>query len=250
MAATTTDRPAIDIGRVIRRGFTVVGRNFLPMTALVLVLGAAPQIAIRYQWLIDMRAGLSFFASPYGWTSFAVGMVVGSLVHATLVHVSLRDLRGQAPDIADSLVESLKLILPLIGIGLMTMFIVAIGAVLLIVPGVIAYLALIVAVPVLIQERLGVMASLQRSMDLTRGLRGWIFLLVLLAAAAFTAFSLALGSIAAAIGGAGLWGQAIQDELGGALLSILMAPMLSALYIELRTAKEGPIADEVASVFT
>lgn len=250
MASTAGDHAGIDIGRVLSRGLAVACRNFLPMAALVLVLDTAPQAAIRYQWLVDTRSGLTIVTSPYFWIWIAAATILGSLVPATLIRMSIRDLRGEDPDIAGSLVESLKLVLPLIGIALLSGLAVAIGTILLIVPGIIAYLALIVAVPALVQERLGVTGSLERSMDLTRGQRWRIFALVIMGVVAFFVISFGLTSIASLIPGAELWEQVAQEELGGAIFTFLSAPIVSALYIELRTAKEGPIANEVASVFT
>jgi hypothetical protein len=248
--ATATDRPAIDIGRVIRRGLAVAGRNFLPMAALILVLGQAPQAAIRYQWLVDRRSGLTGFASPYFWIWVAGVTILGSLIPATLIRISIRDLRGRDPDVAGSLVESLKLLLPLIGIGILKGLAIGIGTIFLIVPGIIAYLALIVTVPALIEERLGVMGSLERSMELTRGTRSLIFVLFLLWVLAFVVISFALRVLFSTVADGALWGQVAQEELGGAMIALLSAPIVSALYLELRIAKEGPIADEVASVFT
>jgi hypothetical protein len=250
MAGSASEQPGIDIGRVLRLGLGVVGRRFLPMTALILVLDTAPQAAIRYQWLVDSRSGLALFKSPYFWMWVAAATILGTLIPATLIRISIRDLRGRDPDVAGSLVESLKLILPLVGIGILKGLAIGIGTIFLIVPGVIAYLALIVAVPAFIEERLGLIGSLQRSMDLTRGSRALIFVLFLLWVLAFTVIPFALRVLFSAVADGALWAQVAQEELGGAVIVLLSAPIVSALYIELHTAKEGPMADEVASVFT
>jgi hypothetical protein len=250
MASMAGEQPGIDIGRVLRLGLGVVGRRFLPMAALVLVLDTAPQAAIRYQWLVDSRSGLSVFTSPYFWMWVAAASVLGTLIPATLIRISIGDLRGRDPDVAGSLVESLKLALPLIGIAILQGLAIGIGTILLIVPGIIACLALIVAVPAFIDERLGVMESLERSMALTRGTRSLIFVLFLLWVLALVVIPFALRALFSTVAGEALWGQVAQEQLGGAVVVLLNAPIVSALYIELRTAKEGPMADEVAAVFT
>jgi hypothetical protein len=44
MAIGVTPASSYDIGRVLRRGFGVIGRRWLALGVLVLVLGWAPQI--------------------------------------------------------------------------------------------------------------------------------------------------------------------------------------------------------------
>jgi hypothetical protein len=121
--------------------------------------------------------------------------------------------------------------------------------ILLIVPGVIAYVALVVSVPALVQERLGILGSIDRSRELTKGSRWPIFLLVVLGALAFGALSFALSAIGGMIPGAPLWGPAIADGLAGAIFAILSASMTSALYIELRAVREGGLTDDIAAIF-
>jgi hypothetical protein len=211
MATEAGEDRELDIGRVIERGFAVIGRHFLPLTALVLALSAAPQAALQYQFQVDVRAGIPVFASPYYWGSMAVSMIMGSLVQATLVRASIRDLRGKDPDFPGSVAEAVMLIPALVGISFLSGLMIGVGMILLIVPGVIAILELIVSVPALVHERLGVVGSMTRSRDLTKGSRWPIFLLVVLGALAFGALSFALSAIGGMIPGAPLWGPAIAE---------------------------------------
>jgi len=59
-----------------------------------------------------------------------------------------------------------------IGVALLEMLAIVGGFLLLVVPGIIVSLMLMVAVPVAIIERPGVMASLKRSAALTKGIKG------------------------------------------------------------------------------
>ena len=249
MATEAAEFRKLDIGRVIERGFAVIGRHCLPLTALVLLLSVVPQTALQYQLQGDLRAGISTFSSPYYWGSIAVSTIMGSLVQAFLVGVSIRDLRGRDPDYAGSVAEAVQLIPALVGISLLSGLMIAIGTILLIIPGLIAIVELIVAVPALVQERLGVIGSMTRSRDLTKGSRRQIFLLVVLGALAFGALSFTMSSIGGMIPGASLWRSALAEALSGAAVAILSASMTSALYIELRALREGGLTNDIAAIF-
>ena len=62
----------------------------------------------------------------------------------------------------------------LLGVAVIVGVLVAVGLMLLVVPGVFAYLILVLAAPVAVMERGAVGASLRRSALLTRGHRGRI----------------------------------------------------------------------------
>jgi hypothetical protein len=137
----------------------------------------------------------------------------------------------------------------LLAIELITFFATLIGTLLAVIPGAIVYAALLATTPSLIEERLGISASIERSCDLTRGSRGRIFLLVLLS----IIFSAALIFLVIAAGrefqsrSAGVF--SLRAGLVAAIPIFLKAPMISALYVELRENKEGPVRHDLAEVF-
>ena len=122
-----------------------------------------------------------------------------------------------------------------------------VGLLLLVVPGIIAAVMLWLAIPVAVVERPGVIESLKRSADLTKGYRGSIFGIlivigivlivitmilsfILLSAAGFTVYSI------------GLW--VIQ-----ALFSAFSATAAAVGYYYLRSTKEGVDIGDIAKVF-
>lgn len=118
------------------------------------------------------------------------------------------------------------------------------GFLLFVVPGVIIGCMLYVAIPACVIEKLGVTASMSRSVALTKGYRWQIFGLFLLVVviSALGAFVFTL------IGGAGLVGQLLA--FGWQVVSTAFGAVLSAvIYHDLRMAKEGIDLDTLASVF-
>jgi uncharacterized membrane protein len=124
---------------------------------------------------------------------------------------------------------------PLIMLGLIVAGAVFLGFLLFIIPGLYLTTVWAVAAPVLIIERLGVVASLSRSQQLVRG-DGWqvlavivVFLLVVVAA------GFLLGSIAATTG---TGGQIAAGIIASTLSAPLGALAAGVLYFELRDLRE------------
>jgi hypothetical protein len=123
----------------------------------------------------------------------------------------------------------------------------------LIVPGIILTLMWSVAVPVMIEERRGVFESLGRSAELTRGSKGWIFLLLLLywgASSMLSGMTFAMvGFRSPAAEPAVTVAPLVVGALAQAVSGLLLAALLAALYVELRHFKEGASVDQLAGIF-
>lgn len=192
-------------------------------------------------------------ASPEGGFSsgsllaIVIQMILSYLLAATISFATFQYLRGHPVSIGECLSRGLSLILPVLGVAILVGLITGIGMLLLVVPGIIAAVMLWVAIPVAVVERPGVIASLKRSADLTKGYR-WIILgilivigvvlvvitmilsFILLAAAGFTVYSV------------GVW--VIQ-----ALFSAFSATAAAVGYYFLRSTKEGVDIGDIAKVF-
>ena len=252
MASYAGEEPRIDIGRVVQGGFQAIGRRLPAYLLLAVLLGGLPAFLTQYSILSiegTEDAQTLWFMSGAGIAGALIAMIAGAVLQVAVVRCAILDLGGRGCDVAESLVEGLKLILPLIGITILTSIAVMIGLVLLIVPGVIVYLALSVSVPVLVEERRGVIGSMERSAELTKGSRWRIFALVLLY---FVVYGLLAAGVGAAVLAGGFdapLGLALLEAVFGTLTALLVAAMLASLYVELRTVKEGATLDTLASVF-
>jgi membrane-anchored glycerophosphoryl diester phosphodiesterase (GDPDase) len=200
-----------------------------------------------------------FVLNPFFWGSMIVSFLGYFALQGFVTRSSVLHMMGREPDHKESVLVALRLILPLIGIAIVTGFAVMVGIILLIVPGIMVYVALIVAVPALVEERRGVFGSIRRSRDLTRGSRWLIFLLAILFYVVAIVFSTLLNTIA----GVSMFGPNLADPanlpnaalagLAGAiaqsLTAVFTAVMVASLYVELRTVKEGASREVLAGIF-
>ncbi|MES0157299.1 hypothetical protein NKJ81_27540 [Mesorhizobium sp. M0018] len=105
----------------------------------------------------------------------------------------------------------------------------------------------VVAIPVLIQEKLGVFASLGRSRDLSKGSRWsllslWFPLFVALVATNFT-----LGRVLSHLGIPLVF---FLDALARAVEQVVFSVAIAVSYVELRQVKEGTSVEDLAEIFS
>jgi hypothetical protein len=248
-----------DIGRVIQRTMGLVGRNFVPFFVLTLVLAGLPSLILQVAMPTDptaiQRAPGAYF------TTIIIGVLVsiatGVILQGALTRASVDDLSGKGANLGSAVSSTIPIILPLIGLGLLVGLGIAVGMILLIVPGIFLALCWIVASPVMVVERLGIVASMQRSMKLTQNHRWAILGLIVLFIIAYIIVAAVVGAIA----GGSL--MTLADPTAGPPLMFLIVMTLvgvaismvgtvgaAAIYFELRQIKEGVGMTELAKVFS
>jgi hypothetical protein len=266
MTDTIAGSRPFDMGRVISGTFAVIGRNFVPFALLALLLGGLPSLLAG---LFNLRFASEAATFQPRWIG---GSLIGGLVmlaaayvlQAAIVHATVTDLNGRRVVLGDSLKVGVRNCLPLIGLAILTGLGVAIGLVLLIVPGLILMVMWSVAVPAKVVEKIGVIEAFTRSRDLTRGRRWPIFGLFVLYAiaagvlnavilAAFAPFALgrSLPTSASVDGVAQSLNlvQLVADPLVATITTLVSTAGLATLYFELRGSREGVGPEALASVF-
>jgi uncharacterized membrane protein len=236
------------VGAVLSRSFSVLFRNFVPFV----LLGVVFTLPSQY---------FAFF--PEILTGNNVGVVVGvtlivhllcmSVLTATIVYGTILQLRGGHASMLDCFVKGLGLLLPVIAVSLLTGLIVGFGAILLIIPGLILYTVLWVAVPSAVVERPGIINSLKRSAELTKGCRWQIFSVIIILSMIGSVFDRLVSGPAVAVwssdGGAAGIVAAIVALVVQAAIAALGAVAVAVGYHDLRIAKEGVDSDRIAAVF-
>jgi hypothetical protein len=258
--ASEPPKPNIDIGRVIGRGFEALKANFLPFFGFALLLVGLPTFCQTYLAAsrINTLDPALIFTSTYWLTVFGGAFVTfagGILLQGVLTRSTILQLSGRAPDLPGSALLALRLVLPILGISICVGFLIVIGFICLIVPGIILWCVFSVSVPALVEERAGVFGSIGRSRELTRGSRLYIFLLGVL----IWVFSLIIGGVLGAIGASAGYGlspglpdplySGLAQGLAAALTQVISTVFIAALYVELREVKEGAGANQLAEVF-
>jgi uncharacterized membrane protein len=238
----------------MHRGFETLGSYFVQYFALGLVLVGLPTFLMQWSLLGEAVAAgapsaATNFTSPVYLASWFVSVLGGYLLQATVVRSSILHFGGMEPDVGKSLANSFRYILPLIGLTLLTTFLTGLGLALFVVPGIIIYIMLSVSVPALIEERGGVLHSMKRSRELTKGSRGRIFLLILIIAILYFVIAGVFGVLLAMVAGDNVPLQALVAGVSGVITGVFAAIMIASLYFELRTVKEGATVEGLANIF-
>ena len=177
-------------------------------------------------------------------------MVLISILQAALIRLTIEDINGQQPTFSDAFNRGLAVLLPIIGLSILAYLGIMIGTMLLIIPGIYLFVRWSVAVPVLVQERLGVIESLRRSAELTKGSRWRIFALIVILYLAIIVILMLLAMLTLAV--TSLAGNFVGAALSAALsaISTMIASIAVAVaYVELRYVKEGTDVKELAEIF-
>ena len=160
MTMASFDRPAaFRIGRVFGDTFSVLGRNLLLCIGLAAIFSGIPTFLYQLWTLNEVQSAVTAgeagvppafdpSAIVVGLGAFLIYLVFASILQAALVRATIEDLNGQQPTFADSLSRAVAVLLPIIGLSILIYLGMALGFMLLIVPGIILFLRWSVAIPV------------------------------------------------------------------------------------------------------
>ena len=234
------------IGPIFTRSWSIYAANFLIFTVVAIVtvlphqLGGDPQTT--------GGAVQTFVAAIVGWILQFIGQAV-------ILYGAFQAMRGRPVVLGDGLRRAFSRFLPLLAISILVFIGLAIGFMLLIVPGIILAMRWAVAVPACVVENLGPISSLRRSAELTKGHRWKIFGMTVLI---LVLFIIALVIVGALVGtGVVVVPQGVGRGLLAAILFVIISGIVTAyfnviaamIYHDLRTVKEGVNTEEIAAVF-
>ncbi|GAA0324420.1 hypothetical protein GCM10009087_38410 [Sphingomonas oligophenolica] len=257
----------MSIGRVFNRAFSTLGGNPVTVFGISFVFGALPSLLLNYgtRNLGYTQQGFATGAiSPaifFGTTivTALLTLFFSMLTQGALVRTTAAFSEGRNASFGESAMAGVRAAVPLFLLGILMGLGLALGFVLLIVPGIILYLMWAVAAPALVEERTGVFGAFDRSSFLTKGARWKIFALGLIMMLIYWLFAAAIGLILVAIYGVqGLadsmrQGPSIAWVLVSGVMSTILTAILTtihtSLYVELRNWKDGPASEKLADIF-
>lgn len=258
MANGTEGADRFEISSVISRAFEAIGANFLLYLGLALVFSGIPTFALS--WWQNSRLGPGGAVDPQAvftmatWMpvliSWAVGVVSNAVLQAALTRATVMHLSGEKPGFAQCLTVGVTMILPMIAIGFISTIGVALAMLLLIVPGIMLSLAWSVIVPVYVQERVGLLETFGRSLELTRGARWRILLVMIILTIGAWLLTIPTGIVVAM--SRGMESPLVVASFTaviGALSAMVTVSILASIYVELRNVKEGVAPNELESIF-
>jgi hypothetical protein len=240
---------------VVRRHLALLG----PVAVLVAALSSAAMLGILAgtgtlqgfadsSWVDDMLSGTRttlptgmYLAAGASMLLSTVGAIVLSGLAAACAGVDAmgrHTVRGALSDRLTGRIGVLLITSVAVGVA------VSVGLVLLVVPGVLIYLAWSAAAPVVAMERSGPVASLQRSAALTRGHRGRILgVTVLIILVAFGIETVVSSVVLSAAGSLSPLGSMVLAEVVTALISGVttswVGAVIALLYIDIRVRTEN-----------
>jgi hypothetical protein len=230
------------VSHVLTQTFSILRRHLLPF---LLLYGVA-------SLLLNVPLAFTNHDSPVADIAIASGislvlcMVFNVFAGAAVVYAAIDDMRGRPVDMTAALRVALRCFFRVLGVTAAVVAIAILGLV-VIVPAAIAITAFFVVVPVCVVEGLGPVDSLRRSVKLTKGYRWRIFALWFATLMTEIMVQIALDQVTEPFGSFALilTPQVAWDVVIGAFAVILTA----VTYRDLRVAKEGVEADQVAKVF-
>jgi len=244
----------VSFGNVFERSFSIVFRNILPL----LLLGAIAALPYLLIYSIQddttaaaaapiTKANLSPDIIIIGAVTLIAAFALRPICQAIILFGAFQDMLGRDFPIGESLRKGLSRIFPIFGMLIVEGLALLVGFMLLFIPGYMLFVAWYAALPVLVVERLGPIASLRRSAELTKGHRWKIFGIIFV-------MGIVAGIIGAVINAVALMFHehavhTIVQYLFQALLIAFESVVGVVLYHDLRAAKEGINTERIAAVF-
>lgn len=251
----------VSVGRVFQRAIDAVRINPVVIIGLGLLVGAIPSLLLS---LLSVSLGLGVSASPatfsfsrlFGFLFFSVVIVVvvSSFVQAAITRATVSASEGRKATFGECLSAAARVFLPLVAMAILSGLAMMLGAFLFVIPGIILFLMWSVASPAMVIERGGIIGSLTRSAELTKGSRWKILAMFLVLIVAYWLLSLVVGVVglteyrpatAAGLTIANLIGSIVL----GTAFNTAAGAMWPSLYVELRHAKEGTSIESLEQVF-
>jgi len=245
-----TELRPMSVSELLDRAFFLYRRHFL----LFIGIAALPNLILLMLRLalLEWEPSITFFwRFLAGLALIPVYLVISSIAQGASI-VAISDVHmGRSASIESAYAHVMKCVIDifiasiLVGIGIVF------GCILFIVPGILLYLAWSLSAPVIVIEKLGPLDALPRSSKLTKGSRGRIFVVLLLAlvfawivASIFQLPILYLAGVSRLLNPRAIptWINAlmqIANFLSTTLATPISAIAISLIYYDQRVRKEG-----------
>lgn len=232
------------LGEILDVSFGLYRSLFLPLLVVTLVTRALPLAVSAY---VESAGGM-VANLPLYLGSLILDMVLGAIATAASTFIVSESYMGRRLTASEAFSRAGPFIGRLIGLGILTSFVIVLGFMLLIIPGVILTCGLALSTPAMvIESQASATAAMGRSWALTRGYRTKIFVALVVVGFLMYLPFLALGGIAAVTLGSEPGAGGMTGFLGltslAAVLSSLIWPLfycvLTVCYYDLRVRKEA-----------
>jgi len=222
---------------------SIIGRAFSTLWGqpfLYLALGVLSLLPMTMMWVLA--------PSMAGYLEKFVNLLCGTLVSAAIAYAVYQSFQGRETGLGEVLTQGLKSFANLAILALLVNTLIFLGALLLIIPGIIVACMCAVAVPACVVEGLSPTDSAVRSLNLTQDYRLKIFFILLIYFAGLLLLTIAGQKAAPLISSH----PAIQIVISNLILVIpqaLYGIIIALIYSDLRLIKEGISMEKLAEIF-
>jgi hypothetical protein len=244
----------VNVGRVLDRSFKLIRDNFVLLTAIILIVYFPLFFFQFFMRTLEMSAQ-QMTAGPFVQTdTLLVGFAaVAVAAFAWVFIVPLGQMAvtsaiqsiylGRRVSAVQAYLDVLRLFLRALGLVFIVGFLLVLGWLFCVVPGILVTIVFFVVFPVCVVEKRGIFETLERSYRLTK--KNWmsifviIFLVGLIKYAVSGALSLAGEALFTSPSTLSVLGNALINFTGTVLVAPLDLVVSSVVYFELREAREG-----------
>lgn len=238
------------VGAVISRTISTILQN--PVVYFGLAFVAVLPVMMLMLFISDPERYQydSFFSSLLVgiFLIFVVSTIMTLLIQGSIAYAVYHGLMGEAVSIGEALSGGLSNIVPILGAAILTGLCVGLGFMVLVVPGFILLCMLSVTTPACAVEGTGVLGSMSRSANLTKGHRWKIFGLLLIMWIANFVIEGAAKFVSIQFSTRYELIQAF-GSLAGLITTAFSGVMFAIVYYDLRMLKEGVSLDALTKIF-
>lgn len=254
--------PAFSFAAVINRFFRLIGENAALFALLGLLGTILPSLVLSGALYSALGLGRLPWSEQFPISPFYAGASVAgsslivfilSLLNQSMVTEATILRAVEKPVEVQSLIgHAFGNFLPLFAVLILTALLYLLGLILFVIPCFFWMICTCVAVPARVGEPgLGILGSIRKSFDLTRGHRWSLLLIWFVAMLAAGVISSVTGGIAgyATLTGADILPTQLISVATSGILSVLANIFTAAIYVTLRESKDRLSPDSAASVF-
>lgn len=245
------------VGGILTAAFDLYGKQYGPLWTTVAVIVIPIQVLVFILVRVSLQNPSANNGTVYTTGSTAVpalavgllGFISVIITWGALSRLLVETYTGHATDWRESIAYASRRFWSLALLSIVSAILLAIGFVLLIIPGIFLTVAWCVAVPVLVFESPGILGSLQRSWELVKG-NWWVtFGALLVTIVLIIGLSFLIGAIFGGIGSNSVNGVLILSGVSRIIADLIAYPLSAAvitvIYVNWRTQKEGVPAEQL-----
>jgi hypothetical protein len=236
-------------GKILSTTFSLFFSNFFSFVVLTTLI-FSPYILFSLAMVATLDTGspsrLQEQIMIWLVVSSILALILAPIASASLTYGVFQRLRGAEASMGKCLQVGISRLFPLIGVAILAGLAIVGGMILFIVPGIIFALMFSVAGPTTVVEKMGVVASLKRSKELTYGYKGTIFVVMFVLGLIQSVIS---NILQATVGPNSLQMFMVVNVIFVVVWQSLSVVAPVVIYYELRKAKESIDLQQLAAVF-